>query len=77
MDQHGRRNPDHQYWTAAHKAVALAYLDRHEEARACAAQVLAENRDFTRAFAERKLFYLKQPAQLQMYLAGLTLAGIR
>ena len=69
--------PNHQYWTAAHKAVALAYLDRHEEARACAAQLLAENRDFTRAFAECKLFYLKQPTQLQMYLAGLTMAGIR
>lgn len=68
--------PNHQYWTVAHKTVALAYLDRHEEARACAAQLLAEKRDFTRAFAERKLFYLKQPMQLQMYLAGLTLAGI-
>ena len=68
--------PNHQYWTAAHKAVALAYLGRHEEARACAAKLVAENRDFTRAFAERKLFYLKQPMQLQMYLAGLTMAGV-
>lgn len=71
-----REIPNHQYWTTAHKAVALAYLGRQEEARACAAELVAENRDFTRAFAERKLFYLKQPMQLQMYLAGLTMAGV-
>lgn len=69
--------PNHQYWTAAHKAVALAYLGRHDEARVCTARLLAENPAFTRAFAERKLFYLKQPTQLQMYLAGLSLAGVR
>lgn len=69
--------PNHQYWTAAHKAVALAYLGRHDEARVCTARLLAENPEFTRAFAERKLFYLKQPTQLHMYLAGLSLAGVR
>lgn len=68
--------PNRQYWTAAHKTVALAYLGLHDEARTCAAQLVAENRDFTRAFAERKLFYLKEPAQLQMYLAGLAMAGV-
>ena len=69
--------PNHQYWTAAHKAVALGYLGRREEARACAAQLAVENQGFTRAFAERKLFYLKQPVHLQMYLDGLTMAGVR
>lgn len=68
--------PNRQYWTAAHKTVALAYLGLHDEARACAADLVAENRNFTRAFAERKLFYLKQPMQLPMYLAGLTMAGV-
>lgn len=68
--------PNHQYWTIAHQAVALAYLGRQQEARACAAQLLARHPGFTRSFARGKLFYLKQPGQLQMYLAGLEKAGI-
>ena len=68
--------PNRQYWTAAHKTVALAYLGLHDEARACTTKLLAENRDFSQDFAERKLFYLKEPAQLQMYLAGLAMAGV-
>lgn len=68
--------PNHQYWTTAHQAVALAYLGRQQEARACAAQLLARHPGFTRSFARGKLFYLKQPSQLQMYLAGLEKAGI-
>ena len=68
--------PNHQYWTTAHQAVALAYLGRQDEARACAAQLLARHPRFTCSFARVKLFYLKQPGQLQMYLAGLEKAGI-
>jgi hypothetical protein len=59
----------------AHKAVALAYLDRHEEARATLEEVLASCPGFSLAFAERKLFYLRDQDQLQMYLEGLRIAG--
>ena len=68
--------PNRQYWTLAHKAVALAYLGRKEEARDCTARLLAENRDFSCAYARRKLFYLKLAPQLEMYLEGLALAGV-
>lgn len=68
--------PNCQYWTLAHKAVALAYLDRREEARNLVDRLLRENQGFSRAFAEKKLFYLKQPGQLAMYLEGLSLAGV-
>ena len=68
--------PNHQYWTTAHQAVALAYLGRQQEARACAAQLLAHHPRFTCSFARGKLFYLKQPSQLRMYLEGLETAGI-
>ncbi len=68
--------PNRQYWTLAHKAVALAYLGRQEEARDCTARLLTENRDFSCAYAQRKLFYLKLAAQLEMYLEGLALAGV-
>ena len=67
--------PNRQYWTIAHKAVALAYLDREDEARRSVADLLAEKPGFTTAFAKRKLFYLKRPEQLKLYLDGLRMAG--
>lgn len=70
-----REIPNCQYWTLAHKAVALAYLDRHEEARATLEEVFASCPGFSLAFAERKLFYLRDQDQLQMYLEGLRIAG--
>ncbi len=68
--------PNCQYWTIAHQAVALAYLDRQDEARRSVEKLLAENPGFTTAFAEQKLFYLKRPEQLKLYLDGLLMAGV-
>jgi len=71
-----RQIPNCQYWTAAHKAVALAYLGRTSDAQACARQLLAEQPGFNIAFATEKLFYLRRPEQVQLYLDGLQQAGI-
>jgi len=68
--------PNCQYWAAAHAAVALAYLDRPDEARRMVERLLAEQPAFSRAFAEKKLFYLKRPEQLKLYLDGLDKAGV-
>ena len=68
--------PNCQYWAAAHAAVALAYLDRPGEARRMVERLLAEEPAFSRAFAEKKLFYLKRPEQLKLYLEGLDKAGV-
>ncbi len=68
--------PNCQYWTLAHKAVALAYLRRYDEARAVVGRLLEASPGFSRAFAERKLFYLKDPRQLTLYLEGLSAAGV-
>ncbi|MEE8453717.1 MAG: hypothetical protein V3R90_02970, partial [Limibaculum sp.] len=68
--------PNCQYWAAAHAAVALAYLDRPDEARRMVERLLAEEPAFSRAFAEKKLFYLKRPEQLKLYLEGLDKAGV-
>jgi TolB-like protein/Flp pilus assembly protein TadD len=65
-----------QYWTAAHRVVALAHLGRVAEARRAAKQLQAEKPGFTCAFAKRKLFYIKRPEQLELYLKGLTKAGV-
>ena len=68
--------PNRQYWTLAHMAVALAYLDRPREAEQCVARLIAEKPDFTCAFAEKKLFFIKRPEQLTLYLDGLRKAGV-
>ncbi len=68
--------PNYQYWTTAHTAVALAYLDRLDEARRSVEKLLVENPAFTIAFAKQKLFYLKRPEQLKLYLDGLAMAGV-
>jgi TolB-like protein/Tfp pilus assembly protein PilF len=68
--------PNCQYWTTAHKAVALAHLGDREGARRAVERLLREKPGFTQEFARRKLFYLKDPAQLRLYMEGLALAGV-
>jgi TolB-like protein len=70
-----REIPNCQYWTIAHKAVALAHLGRGAEARAVMAETVAACPRFSIPFARQKLFYLKSRDQLDIYLAGLERAG--
>lgn len=71
-----REVPNCQYWTLAHKAVALAHLDRLADAKETVAELLAAKPGFSASFAKQKLFYLKRPEQLDRYLQGLALAGV-
>jgi tetratricopeptide (TPR) repeat protein len=48
--QKAREIPNCQYWTTAHKAVALAYLERRDEARRTVEELLAEKPELTCAF---------------------------
>ena len=68
--------PNCQYWTTAHMAVALAYLDREQEAQNTVKRLLQQNPQFSIAFAKEKLFYLKMPEQIELYLNGLKIAGV-
>jgi tetratricopeptide (TPR) repeat protein len=68
--------PNCQYWTRAHRCVALAHLGRLDEARASAGRLLAEMPMFSLRFAREKLFYLHEPEQIGAYLEGLRLAGV-
>lgn len=78
------RIPNYQYWTTAHKIVAMAYLsqdpaddqDRHAELVIAKAQLLQEFPGFCCDFARTKLFYLKKQEQIDLYINGLRLAGI-
>jgi TolB-like protein/Tfp pilus assembly protein PilF len=68
--------PNCQYWANAHLTAALAHLDRSAEASDAVAQLLAKKADFSCAFAKKKLFYIKRPEQLDLYLDGLRKAGV-
>jgi TolB-like protein/tetratricopeptide (TPR) repeat protein len=67
--------PNHQYWTLAHKAVALAYLGRDEDARHVLKAALAKQPDLSVRFVRQKMYFLRQRAQLEFYLEGLKSAG--
>ncbi len=75
--EHAEEIPNRQYWTLAHKACALAYLGREEDAARALAAAVAEQPELSVAFARRKLFYIKSPEQLEIYLEGLRRAGAR
>lgn len=68
--------PNCQYWTTAHRVVALAQLDRTAEAEAAVDKLLSECPGFSIGYAEQKLFYLKRPEQLELYIDGLRKAGV-
>lgn len=68
--------PNYQYWTTAHMAVALAYLGRQQEAENAVKRLLQQNPTFSISFAREKLFYLKMPEQIELYVKGLQMAGV-
>lgn len=68
--------PNCQYWTIAHRVVALELAGRADEARAAVGSLLAQRPGFSVSFARRKLFYLKRPEQIEQYLGGLAGAGV-
>ena len=68
--------PNCQYWTAAHRVVALAHLEREDAWAGAVARLLDQCPHFTVAYARDKLFYLKRSEQLDQYLDGLTRAGV-
>ena len=68
--------PNYQYWTTAHMAVALAYLGREQEAQQTVKRLLQQNPNFSITFAREKLFYLKMPEQIELYINGLQIAGV-
>jgi hypothetical protein len=55
--------------------VALAHLDQPRQAQQMASRLLHENPACSLEFAREKLFYLKQPEQIELTLDGLEKAG--
>ena len=68
--------PNCHFWARAHRAVALAYLDRLPEAGRCVDQILFENPKFSLEYVADRMFYLKRQDQIELYRQGLTRAGV-
>lgn len=68
--------PNCQFWAQAHRAVALAYLDRGDEARRCIEAIKREVPRFSQRYAKERMFYLKRTDQIELYLQGLEKAGV-
>ena len=71
------RVPNAHYWAFAHRVSALGHLRNQDGLRIAKDDLLQRNPDFSCSFARRRLFYVRNSAQLDLYVQGLRLAGIR
>jgi TolB-like protein/Flp pilus assembly protein TadD len=70
------RVPSCNYWGFSHRVAALGHLQRPDELPAALADLRQANPGFTCAAAQRRLFYLKNPDQIALYIDGLRRAGV-
>jgi TolB-like protein/DNA-binding winged helix-turn-helix (wHTH) protein len=70
------RIPNAHYWAFAHSVSALGHLQRPDDLRVAVSELLQRKPEFSCGFAQQRLFYIKQPDQLLLYLEGLRKAGI-
>ena len=70
------RVPNCHYWGFSHRVAALGHLQRSDELEAALAELRQINPNFTRRFAQRRLFYVKNPDHIALYIDGLRQAGI-
>jgi TolB-like protein/Tfp pilus assembly protein PilF len=66
--------PNCHYWPFAHRVAALGHLRRRQPA--AVAELLDREPSFSCRFAQRRLFYIRDPAQLELYVEGLRRAGV-
>jgi len=71
------RVPNAHYWPFAHRVSALGHLQNHDDLPIAKADLLQRIPNFSCSFARRRLFYVKDNAQLDLYVQGLRLAGIK
>jgi TolB-like protein len=74
--QRATRVPNAHYWAFAHRVSALGHLERPEELRVAAGELLERKPDFSCGFARKWLFYVKDADQLELYVEGLRRAGM-
>lgn len=68
--------PKCHYWPYAHRVAALGHLGEKEEYEPAVKALLAKRPGFNCRIARERLFYIKDPEQLALYVSGLEKAGI-
>jgi len=74
--QKATRIPNSHYWPFAHRVAALGHLRRPEASQALGA-LLQRQPDFSCRLARKRLFYIKDPLHLDIYVEGLREAGVQ
>lgn len=70
------RVPNCHYWGFSHRVAALGYLQRADELDEALTELRNINPDVTCKMVQRRLFYLKNPSQVALYIEGLRQAGV-
>jgi TolB-like protein len=70
------RIPNCHYWGYAHRVAALGHLQRTDESGVALTELLKINPSFNCNLARRRLFYLKDPSQIALYIDGLRRSGV-
>lgn len=68
--------PNSHYWATAIRASALAHMGRDDEAARALDELRQKRPGITCDFVESRLFYLKDPGQVETYVGGLRKAGL-
>jgi len=70
------RVPNSHFWANAILVAILGHMDRPEETQAAVIELIGRKPEFSLQFAKEHLFYIKDAAQMDHYIAGLRKAGI-
>lgn len=68
--------PNAHYWANANHVSALGHLGNRRQSDEAARALIQTRPDFSRRFAADRLFYVKSPEQLEIFLDGLRRSGI-
>lgn len=68
--------PNAHYWPTAIRVSSLAHAGRMDEAQAALSRLKAMRPGITCDFVRSRLFYLRDPEQVETYVSGLKLAGL-
>lgn len=68
--------PNCHFWGFSHRVAALGHLQRPDELEAALTALRQINSGFTCKIARKRLFYVKDPEQIALYIGGLCKAGI-
>jgi adenylate cyclase len=74
--QRATRIPNSHYWPFAHRVAALGHLQQPEASRAALVELLQRKPEFSCRLARKRLFYVKDPVHLDIYVDGLRKAGV-